>query len=93
MEKSSQQAWKGALPDMGSGRGTLGGEIGANGILRAFWGHKMMRYLEGEWTPPCCPPVGARPRSSGTTAAPDGLSTRLVVRRTGRHRRRFFQAT
>ena len=56
MEKRSQQAWKGALQDMGSVRGTLGGEIGANGLLRAFWGHKMMRYLEGEWTPPCCPP-------------------------------------
>lgn len=42
MEKSSQHVWKGALPDMASGRGTLGGEIGVNGLLRAFWGHKMM---------------------------------------------------
>lgn len=48
MEKSTQQVWKGALLDMGSGGGTIGGEISANGLLRAFWGQKMMTYLEGE---------------------------------------------
>ncbi|MDQ8734262.1 hypothetical protein [Paenibacillus sp. LHD-38] len=34
--KISQRAWKGALPGMGLGWATLGGKVGANGLLRAF---------------------------------------------------------